>query len=416
MSTVDTDSGDRTTTGTRTPFRALRVVNFRRYLAGQAISLVGLWMQAVALPWLVLQLTGSGTMLGLVVALRFLPLLLAGPYGGLLADRSDKRRLLLTTQSALACLSLLLGVLIVTDAVRLWTVLLHALLSGIVTAVDNPARQALLPELVNPALLTNAVSLYSVTNSTARAVGPAVAGVLIAATGVGPCFLVNAATSVAVLFSLATLRTDRMVTPPAVKRARGQLTEGLRHVRGRPGLWVPLAMMALIGTLAYEFQVVLPLLATAYGDARTLGLMTSAMGVGAVVGGLLVAAYGRPGIVPLAAAAAVFAVSLAVAAIVSPLPALLACLACVGCCGTVFLATGNTTLHLITEPRFRGRVMSLWSAALLGSTPVGGPVVGTLIQHYGPRSGLVCGAAACAAASALALLALPRVPLPHRHL
>ncbi|MEU5095419.1 MFS transporter [Streptomyces sp. NPDC020996] len=399
-------------------FAALRVPNFRLFFAGQSISLVGTWMQAVAQSWLVLELSRSGTVLGLVVAAQFLPVLLGGPYAGLIADRADKRRLLMATQTSLGILALVLGLLTVTHVVRLWMVVVLALALGAVSAVDNPTRQAFVPEVVGPGMLRNAVSLNSVMVNAARAVGPAVAGVLIASVGVGVCFLTNAVSFAAVLLALRLMRTSRLRPAPAVARGPGQLTEGLRHVRGTAGLWVPLAMMALIGTLAFEFPVVLPLLARTglHGDARTYGFMTSAMGLGAVVGGLAVAAFGQAGVVPLIGAAAGFALALAAAAAIPWLPLELAVLACVGVGSTVFLATGNTTLQLVSDPSLRGRVMALWSVTFLGSTPLGGPVVGVVAQHLGPRAGLALGAGACLAAAVLGLLALPRIPPEHRFL
>lgn len=397
-------------------FAALGVPNFRLFFAGQSVSMVGTWMQVVAQSWLVLQLTGSGTMLGLVVAAQFLPVLLGGPYGGLLADRADKRRLLLATQSALALLALLLGLLTVTHLVRLWMVVALAVALGTVNAVDNPTRQTFVAELVGTALLRDAVSLNSVMISAARAVGPALAGILIASVGVGVCFLANAASFATVLLALGTMRTDRLMPAPPVERAGGQLAEGLRYVRGTPGLWVPLVMMAFIGTLAYEFQVVLPLMARVglHGDARTYGFLTSAMGLGAVAGGLAVAARGRAGVVPLVVTAGGFGAALAAAAVIPWLPGELAALVCVGAGSTAFLATGNTTLQLISGPRFRGRVMALWSVTFLGSTPVGGPIVGVVAEHLGPRAGLALGAGACLAAAILGILAMPRIPARHR--
>ncbi|MFI0939695.1 MFS transporter [Streptomyces sp. NPDC021020] len=400
------------------PFVALQEPNFRLYAAGQCVSLVGTWMQAVAQSWLVVELTGSGTVLGLVVAAQFLPVLLGGPYGGLLADRADKRRLLLGTQTALALLAGTLGLLTVTHAVRLWMVVLLAVALGTVNAVDNPTRQTFVPEIVGPRLLRPAVALNSVMTNAARAVGPAVAGLLIASVGVGVCFLANAASYAAVLAALLAMRTDRLRPGPAVTRATGQLAAGLRYVRGTAGLWAPLAMMALIGTLAYEFQVVLPLLARegGHGGARTYGFMTSVMGAGAVAGGLAVAARGRVGVAPLVVAAGGFAAALTAAAAIRWLPLELAALACVGASGTAFLATGNTTLQLVADPSYRGRVMALWSVTFLGSTPVGGPLVGLVAEHLGPRAALALGAAACLTATLLGLAALPRVPPHHRHL
>ncbi|MCC9309552.1 MFS transporter [Kitasatospora sp. RB6PN24] len=396
----------------------MRVRNFRLYFAGQSVSLVGTWMQAVAQSWLVLELTGSGAVLGLVVAAQFLPVLLGGPYGGLVADRADKRLLLMATQAALATLALLLGLLTVTHTVRLWMVVLLAVALGSVNAVDSPTRQTFVPEIVGPRLLRNAVSLNSVMVNAARAVGPALAGILIGTVGVGACFLANAASFLAVLLALRLMSTERLIPARPVQRGPGQLAAGLRYVRATTGLWAPLAMMALIGTLAYEFQVVLPLLAriTLHGGARTYGFLTSAMGAGAVVGGLAVAAVGEAGVVPLIGAAAGLGAALTAAAAVPGVPAEVAALGWVGATSTVFLATGSTTLQLVTDPRFRGRVMALWSVTFLGSTPVGGPILGVVSERLGPRAGLALGAAACLTATVLGLLVLPRLPPEHRFL
>ena len=212
------------------------------------------------------------------------------------------------------------------------------------------------------------------------------------------------------------MRVDRLQPSPAVQRAPGQLKAGFRYVRGIAGLWVPLVMMALIGTLAYEFQVVLPVLARfgIHGGARTYGFLASAMGLGAVVGGLIVAAFGRAGVVPLVGAAAGFGAALSAATFVPSLPGELIALAFVGVGSIAFLATGNTTLQLVADPSLRGRVMGLWTVTFFGSTPVGGPIVGVVVQHFGPRAGLGVGAAACLAAATLGLLALPRVAARHR--
>lgn len=397
-------------------FVALRVPNFRLYFAGQSVSLVGTWMQAVAQSWLVLQLSHSGTVLGLVVAAQFLPVLVAGPYGGLIADRANKHHLLMATQSALAMLAFCLGILTMTHVIQLWMVVIVAVGFGLVNAIDNPTRQTFVAELVGTETLRNAVSLNSVVTNAARAIGPATAGILIATVGVGVCFLVNAASFAAVLTALHFMHTALLSAPQPVARAPGQLLEGLRYVRGSPGLWTPLVMMALIGTLAYEFQVVLPLLAEQglHGDARTYGFLTAAMGIGAVLGGLAIGAWGRAGVVPLLAGAALFALTLTTTAIVTTVPAELAALVGVGVGSTAFLATGNTTLQLVSDPHFRGRVMALWSVTFLGSTPVGGPVVGAIAQHFGARAGLAVGAGTCLIAVAVGVIVLPQIPQRHR--
>jgi MFS family permease len=365
----------------------------------------------------VLQLTGSGTLLGLVAAAQFSPVLLLGAYGGLIADRVDKRRLLVATQSALGLLALLLGMLTVTHVVRLWMVFVVAVALGTVNAVDQPARQTFVPEMVGRERVQSAVSLNSVLTNASRAVGPAVAGVLIATTGVGVCFLANAASFAAVLVALARIRPGALHPAPAVGREAGQLRQGLRYVRSTPGLLVPLVMMALVGTLAYEFQVALPLLArvSLHGGAGTYGFLTAAMGAGAVAGGLVVAGLARTGLLPFTVAAAGFGAAILTAALVPSLPGELAALAVVGFFSTAFMATGNTTLQLTADPQFRGRVMALWSVTFTGSTPIGGPVVGVVADDLGPRYGLGLGAVACLAATVIGGLAVSRMPPADRY-
>jgi len=374
------------------------------------VSLVGTWMQTVAQGWLVLELTGSGTALGLVFAAQFLPILALAPYGGLLADRLDKRRLLMTTQAALGVMALTLAILVLSGAVQLWMVVGLALLLGLVTACDNPVRQAFVQEMVGTDELRNAVSLNSVLVNTARAIGPAVAGVLIATVGTGLCFAINAATYAAVLVALAGMNRAALHRSAPAPRSPRQVREGVAYVRRTPELLVPLMMLALVGTLAYEFSVVLPLLArgTFGGGAETYGLLTSAMGAGAIVGGLVVAGHGRTGLRPLTVSAAAFGVAILGAAAAPTLPVALVAMALVGAASITFLATGNTTLQLTSEPRFRGRVMALWTMAFLGSTPIGAPVVGAISEYGSPRAGLVLGGLACLAAAAVGAAALSR--------
>ena len=306
----------------RRTFAALANPNYRRWYAGQGISLVGTWMQTIAQGWLVYTLTGSGTQLGLVVALQMVPVLILAPYAGVMADRVDKRRLIIAVQGVMAVLALILGLLTVTGAVRLWEVYVLAAALGIATAFDNPARQAFVMELVGPDHVRNAVTLNSVLVNAARAVGPAVAGILIATVGVSVCFLVNAGSYVAVIASLLLL--DRSALRPSIPapRSRGQLREGLRYVASTPALAVPLVMMGVIGALAYEFQVVLPIVAreTFGGGAEVYGFLTAAMGAGAVVGGLIVAGSGRTGTRAVITACFGFGVSMLLAA-AAPTPA-----------------------------------------------------------------------------------------------
>lgn len=396
--------------GRNATFAALANPNYRRYFRGQAISLTGTWMQMTAQAWLVLSLTHSAAKLGLVVALQTLPVLLLGPYGGVVADRVDKRRLMVLLQSAMGVQALILGVLTVTGMVQLWQIGALAMLLGLNNAFENPARQSFMLELVGQEDLRNAVSLNSVLVNVARSIGPAVAGVLIATVGEGVCFLLNAASFIAVVTSLMLL--DRSALRPSASsgRAPGQLREGLRYIKRTPELAVPLAMMALVGCLAYEFQVTLPVMARQglHVGAAGYGFMTAAMGIGAVAGGLVVATRGRTGMPTLILASTAFGVVLGLAALAPTLPVELVALALTGWASISFMATGNSTLQLTSAPTMRGRVMSLWFVAFQGSTPIGGPIIGWVMVQAGARAGLGMGALTCLLAALLGVSVLRR--------
>ena len=387
----------------RQTFAALSNPNYRRYVSGQAVSLIGTWMQSIAQSWLVLQLTGSATALGVVIALQTLPTLVLGPYAGVVADRFDKRKLMIGLQSGMGVLALLLGVLTITGTVQLWHVYVLAFLLGMNNCFENPARQSFILEMVGADDLRNAVSLNSVLVNVARAVGPAIAGIVIALGGIGLCFLLNAVSFVAVVVSLSRLDVSRLSRSVPTPRAPGQLREGLAYVRRTPELAVPLLMMALVGCLAYEFQVVLPVFAqqTFAGNASTYGFLTAAMGVGAVVGGLYVAARGRTGLNALVVAATLFGLAMVGTALAPNLAVALVGMGLVGAFSVAFLSTGNSTLQLAAAPQMRGRVMALWAVAFLGSTPIGGPIAGVVVQYFGSRAGLMLGAVACLLAAAL---------------
>ena len=398
-------------------FSALRVRNFRVYFIGLAVSLVGTWMQVVAQAWLVMELSGhSGTMVGLVLGAQFLPVLLLGPYAGLIVDRVPTRALLAVTQSVLALLALALGLLTLSGTVRLWMVFAVAAVMGVATSVDSPARQTFVPELVGPRVLPNAVSLNSITTNASRAIGPAAGGVIIALAGNGVCFLVNAGSFLAVLGALAFIRPAALHRVPPVPRERHQVRRGLRYIRHTTGLLTPLIMMALVGTLAYEFTVVLPLLAhlTLHGTAATYGLLAAAMGAGAVLGGVILATVPATGLRRLIVSCTAFGMAILAAALVPTVHAEIAALILVGAGSTAFLASGNTLLQLTSDPHFRGRVMALWSVMYLGSTPVGGPLIGVVAEHFSPRYALGVGGAACLAAAAIGLAGLRKLPPAER--
>jgi MFS family permease len=396
----------------RLTFAALGIPNYRRYYSGQSISLIGTWMQMTAQAWLVFTLTHSSTWLGVVVALQTLPVLVFGPYGGVIADRVDKRKLMIVLQSVMGIQALLLGLLTVTGTVTLAEIGVLAVLLGFNNAFENPARQSFMMELVGPEHLRNAVSLNSVLVNVARTIGPAVAGILIATVGEGVCFLVNAASFVAVVSSLLSMDRSALSPTTPTPRARGQLREGLRYVRSTPQLAVPLLMMGLAGCLTYEFQVSLPVMADrglTVGPTG-FGFMTAAMGVGAVAGGLIVAARGKTGLRPLTLAAAAFAVAMGLATIAPDITVELLALGLVGGASIAFMSTGNSTLQLSAAPGMRGRVMSLWFVAFQGSTPVGGPVVGAVMALLGPRAGLGLGAMTVLLVALGGLIAQRRLP------
>jgi MFS family permease len=398
-------------------FAALRTPNYRLYFGGQSISLVGTWMQRTAQAWLVLSLTGSGAVLGAVVACQTLPVLLLGPYGGVIADRVDRRRLMTGLQAAMGVQALVLGLLTVTGAVRVWQIALLALILGLNSTFEAPARQAYVLQMVGPGYLRNAVTLNSVMANAARAIGPAVAGALIASVGTGACFLLNSASFVAVVGSLLAIDAATVRPGSPVARGRGQLRAGLRYVAGRPALLVPLVMMALVGTLTYEFQVSLAVAArdVFHAGARGYGFMTAAMGFGAIAGGLVVAGKGRTGLAALAVAAGGFGLAIAFAATAPTLAAELGALVLAGWLSVMFSSTGNATLQLGSAESMRGRVMSLWQVAFQGSTPIGGPVIGWVAGAFGARLGLGVGAAACLAAALLAAAVVWRAPARNGH-
>ena len=388
-------------------FPALAIPNYRRYLRGQSVSLMGTWMQMTAQAWLVLTLSNSASALGVIVALQTLPVLILGPYGGVIADRVNKLRLMISLQTAMGVQALILGILTVTGEVRLWQVGVLAALLGLNNAFENPARQSFMLEMVGRDSLRTAVSLNSTMVNLARVVGPAIGGVLIATTGVGVCFLINAASFIVVVWTLVSLDRSAITPSTPLARGKGQLREGLRYVASTPELGIPLLMMALAGVFAFEFQVTLPVFAKQALDqgSEGFGLMTAAMGVGAVGGGLLVAARGKTGLRPLTIAAAAFGVVLLLASMAPTLPLALGALVLVGWGSVTFMAIGNTTLQLAAAPEMRGRVMSLWFVAFQGSTPIGGPLLGWAMGWAGARVGLGVGGVACLVVAGIGLLA-----------
>jgi MFS family permease len=376
-------------------FRSLRIRNYLLYFINQLVSMSGTWMQSIALGWLVLHLTGSAFILGLTVALQFGPMLVLGPWGGVIADRRDKRRLLLVTQTVLALQALALGLLTVTGVVEMWMVFILAVVGGVVMAVDNPARQAFVFEMVGPDDLANAVALNSVVINASRIIGPAVAMWLIVLYGLAACFLVNSASFLFIIGAMLAMRVADLHRARPVARAKGQIRDGLRYVRRTPELLVPLVMMAVVSTLGYNFSVLLPLMAAeAFGrGAATYGAMTTAMGIGALAGALGAASMKRPSRRLLVGSTAAFGAFCVVVAVAPTLTLELVALMPMGAFAVVFVATTNSLLQINSESAMRGRVMALWGVVFFGSTPVGGPLAGLLAGLFGPRFAVAFGGA-----------------------
>jgi MFS family permease len=377
-------------------FTSLEVPNYRRYFAGQVVSISGTWMQTVAEMWLIVQLTGSGVSVGIVAGLQFLPMLLLGAWGGLIADRLPKRRLLMLTQGLMALPALTLWLLYSQGAVTEAIVYALVLVRGAVLAFDNPARQSFVVELVGAERVVNAVGLNSVVIHTARIAGPAAAGAVIAIAGVGPCFAINTLSFLAMLLALRGMDARALETVAPAAREPGQLRSALAYVRRTPELLVPLAMMAVLGTLSYNFQVLLPLLArfTWDGGPGTYAALTVAMGLGSISGALAAGARGRVTPALLAGSAVAFGILELVVAAAPTVGLQLVALAGLGAVSVTFAASVNSTLQLSVPSAMRGRVMALYSVVFLGSTPIGAPLVGWLAEAGGPRAGLVVGALA----------------------
>jgi MFS family permease len=390
---------------------SLRQRNYRLFFFGQLVSVAGTWMQSVAQSFLVLDLTHSGTQLGLTSAARFLPMFLFGPIGGVFADRMDRKRVLYVTQTLSGLLAGVFAVTVGTHSIRLWIIYLLALALGFVNVFDNPARQSFISEMVSAQDLPNAVTLNSVAMNMARVFGAALGGVIAAAIGLALCFACNALSFGAVLVSLAAMRGSELFPAKRVSRQKRQVRQGLRYVRSTPELFIPLLMIAVIGTLAWEFQVSLPLMAgkVFHGGAGSYGVMASVMGGGAVVGGLISAARSRPGARALCLAAIGWGIAILTAAVAPSMPLELAALVFVGYGSITFNSLAKTTLQLAARPEMRGRVMALWALAWLGSTPIGGPIIGWAGQAIGARWTLVIGGLATLACGVLALPALTRI-------
>ena len=387
----------------RSAFRSLAVRNYRLYFLGQVVSVSGNWMQQVAIAWLVLRLTGSAFALGLTTALQTLPYLIIGPWGGLVADRVSKRKLLICTQFAQVVPTVVLWLVTERGAAAMWMVYVLVIVRGTINTFDNPARQSFVTEMVGRDNIVNAVSLNASIIQAGRLIGPAIAAVVIATLGLAPCFFLNALTFVFMVAMLLLMRPEELSRAPIAPRAKGQLREGLAVVAHTPEMRVPLGMMAVVGLLAFNFTVVLPAVArfTFGGTATTYALMVNFLAAGALGGALVSGTRTKVTLRWVAWSSVAFGAALGAAALVDDLAVFLVAMVVVGATSVLFSAAVQSALQLAAAPEMRGRVLSLYQLVYMGTTPLGALVVGALASTVGPRSGLVLGAAGALAAGAV---------------
>lgn len=382
-------------------FDSLRFRTYRVFFLGQLVSQVGSWARMIATTLLVLALTDDGVAVGTLMACQFLPMLVIGAWAGLVADRSDKRKLLLVVQACLMLQSFVLAALAAMGDPPVGALYAVALVGGVAGAFDNPVRRSFIVEMVPASHVVNAVSLNTAVMTCARIVGPLIAGLLVSTVGYAWCFLLDAFSYIAVLGGLWRMRVDELRRAPLTSRGGGQVREGLRYVRSKPDLFVPLMMMAVIGTLAYQFQVVLPLFVTRTLDGSDVHftLLFAALSVGSMAGALWSAQRRAASVRQIVAAALAFGASLQLLAVVPNLAAAFPVALFVGGSSVLFVTASTTTLQLSADPRMQGRVLALQAMVFLGCAPIGAPVVGAVCEAFGPRFGLTLGAGACVAAA-----------------
>jgi MFS family permease len=383
--------------------------NFRLFFFGQIVSVSGTWMQMVAAAWLVLQLTGSGVALGIDTALSFGPILLFGAYGGALADRYDKRTMLIVTQSVFAMFAFVYWALVASGVVELWMVYTLSFLFGCVNAIDNPVRQSFYAEMVDASDLPNAVSLNGAVMTGTRIIGPALAGALIASVGMAWCFLINGFSYLAVIGGLLLMHASEL-RPNRAPREKGAIRSGFRYIWQTDGLRRPMVLMAVMYLFAFNYSVLMPLFAedTFGGDAGTLGLLLAMTGVGSLLGALYMASKTDPNERRLAIAAVLVGVTTFIVALSPTLHLAVATVPLMGVASIVFFVTANTTLQLTARPEMRGRVMALYAMIFLGSTPFGAPVAGYVGEHFGARVALVGSAVIALATGAVGVWIVDR--------
>ncbi|NYI71669.1 MFS family permease [Naumannella cuiyingiana] len=378
-------------------FSALQNPNFRRYLGGSFLSNIGTWMQRVAQDWLVLELSGGSALaVGVTTALQLLPTLIISPYGGLIADRFDKRKVLFFSQGWMALCAAVLGVLAITGTASTWTVYVLALLFGVGSAVDVPARQSFVSEVVGRENLTNAIGLNSATFHLGRIIGPAIAGLVIASFGSGWAIAANAVTYLAFLFAVGTLDTTQLRPAEVVQRAKGQILEGIRYVRSRADLLLVLMVAFFVGTFGMNFQMTIALMASLEFNrtAEQYGILSSFMAVGSLVGALIAARRTRaPRTRAVVATALVFGAVEIVLGLLPTYEWFAVGLPLAGLASLLTLTAANAAVQMGTAAGMRGRVMALYTMVLMGGTPIGAPLLGALAQQLGPRATLLGGGA-----------------------
>jgi len=389
-------------------FSSFKVRNYRIYYFGQVISVSGTFLQALAQDWLVLKLTNSGTLLGLVLAFQFLPMLLLTSWGGVIADRFPKLKILYITQSLSAILALSLGILILTGTVQLWMVFGFALCLGLIGSVDNPTRSTFLYEMVGQDHIKNAVSLWTILISATRIIGPAIGGVLIVLFGIGQCFVINAVSYIAVLIALLMINKKELNTVGTVPHQKGQIREGFRYVLSTPILFNSLFMMAIIGTITFEWQASLPLFAkfVLMGDAGIYAAISVALGVGMLIGGFVNASSAKASQKRMVLSAFFFGIFVLIASFTTSLIYAIIAFVFVGIFSMSFSNLSASILQINTDPKMRGRVMALWSMAFFGSTAIGGPLIGWIGETYGAKWSLIIGGIAAIIAAILGLIKL----------
>ncbi len=391
-------------------FASLSIRNYRLYFIGQAVSLSGTWLQQIAQGLLVLKLTDSGTVLGIITALQFLPILLFGPLGGVIADRFPKRKILFFTQSAAGILALILSLLVALNIVQIWMIGVLSFSLGLVNLIDNPTRQTFVPELVGKEKMVNAVTLNSWEVNLARIIGPSIAGILVLTVGFALCFFINGISYIAVIIVL-NLMDSHYFHLAQSKRGSAKLKDGLKYVVSTPKIRNTLIILAIVGTLTYEFQVILPLVAqfTFHNAVAGYAELTTAMGFGAVIGGLFSAGRKSTSTKMLLTVLVLFGLSDIFAALAPSFTVALIAMVLVGAASLNFNSMGNVTLQMASLPEMRGRVMSLWTMAFLGSTPIGGPIIGWIGENISPRWGLGVGGLAALIAAFIGLLTIGKM-------